>query len=185
MSTLRVNNITATGGTGTITVPSGNKISQTGAILQVVQTVKTDSFTTTSTTFTDVTGMSATITPTLNTSKVLVIVQTGISPDASGSASPYITLLRGSTEIFLGDAAGSRIRTSYGSNGTTARIDHVILPITTMYLDSPATTSATTYKIQMRTSAGGTVALNRTALDTDSNQFPRTPSTFTLMEVAV
>lgn len=185
MTTLRVGNIEALGGTGTITVPAGNKIKQAGAILQILQTVKTDAFSTTSTTLTDVTGLSVSITPTLSSSKVLVVVQVGISGDASGTASPYISLLRGSTEIYLGDAAGSRPRVSYGLNGTTVNIGYGIWQGTLIYLDSPATTTATTYKIQMRTSAGGTVCLNRTLADTDNSQFPRTPSTITVLEVGV
>lgn len=51
------------------------------------------------------------------------------------------------------------------------------------YLDSPSTTSATTYKIQYRV-AGGTSYLNRAVADTDASYAPRTVSTITVMEIA-
>jgi hypothetical protein len=51
-------------------------------------------------------------------------------------------------------------------------------------LDSPATTSATTYKVQIRNVSGGTAYVNRQVTDTDSTSFNRTASTITVMEVA-
>jgi len=74
---------------------------------QVVQTVKTDIASTTSTSFVDLPGMTATITPKSTTSKVLVIVHANIGGSADGLTSG-IRLLRGAVELGNGDAAGSR-----------------------------------------------------------------------------
>ena len=149
------------------------------AILQVVSVAKTDTFTTTSSTFTDLTGMSATITPSSASSKILVFAN--VSSGITINANVMYKLLRGSTDIFVGDAGGSRTRatkTSYtAGNGETTEA--------WQFLDSPATTSATTYKVQIRSSSSGqTVAVNRSASDPDNAASGRNASSITLMEVA-
>ena len=78
-----------------------------GKILQVVQTTKTDVFTTTTTSYSDITGMSANITMTSSSNKVLILVQQQI---VAGDAGTGIKIVRGSTDIFLADADGSRAR---------------------------------------------------------------------------
>lgn len=152
-----------------------------GAVLQVVTTTKTDSFTTTSDSFSDVTGLSASITPSSTSSKILVLVSTNAGTNPSGVAE--FRLLRGSTEILLADSAGSRSRTTFtfytgsGNNGAGG--------VGMNFLDSPSTTSATTYKITMRSNTNGQiVAVNRTQDDTDSASTSRGASTITLMEIA-
>lgn len=151
-----------------------------GKILQVVSTAKTDTFTTSSTTFVDITGLSVTITPTLATSAILVNFNTNYS---CGNV-PYLgrfLLLRGSTSICIGDAAGSRTR---GTVGNVRLPDgNASIPLSMTFLDSPATTSATTYKIQMAVQLG-TGAVNRTETDTDNVILSRLVSTITVMEVA-
>lgn len=177
MSTLRVNNLTAVGGTGTITVPTGNQVVQTGAILQVVQSVKTDTFTHASNAWADVTGMSVSITPSSASNKILVMFNCHMATTSSTTGS--VKLLRGSTDIFIGDAAGSRTRS------TQIMYDTFGIPATGIYLDSPATTSSTTYKIQFRANDNASaVYLNRTATDTDSALYNRCASSITVMEVA-
>lgn len=154
-----------------------------GTVLQVVSTTKTDAFSTSSTTPTDITGLSATITPTSASSKILVISYvTGGSSAASFST---ILLLRNSTQIFLGDAAGTRPRATgffyvEGNQG-------VMFSNSPTVLDSPATTSPVTYKFQARVgSGGGIIVINRSPRDTNdgSGTFDmRTPSSITLMEI--
>jgi hypothetical protein len=170
MSTLRVNNLTAVGGTGTITVPTGNQVVQTGAILQVVSTTKTDSFSTTSTSMTDITGMTASITPISASSKILCRFFSVTS--SSGNFPVSFNLLRGSTAIGLG----------YG--GTTMDVYNAnIMPdlhhFSFEFLDSPSTTSSTTYKIQMKVTSG-TAYANRRHSAADYGGI----STLTLLEVA-
>ena len=106
MSQIKVNSIVPVGG-----LPSGAN----GGIIQTIQTAKTDTFSTTSSTFTDVTGLSATITPSSNSNKVLVKVSLGfVSGYSSNSAVyPHFVLVRGSTEIGKGDASGNRTDCSF------------------------------------------------------------------------
>jgi hypothetical protein len=151
----------------------------TQKILQVVSATKSDTFTTTSTSFVDVTGFSASITPTSATSKILVLYN--LSGMQSDGALSHSRLMRGATAINIGDAASARNRstsdllsnTSSGVGTTSAG----------SFLDSPATTSATTYKMQVCTSGSGTTYVNRSATDSDVFNRSRTVSTITLMEI--
>jgi hypothetical protein len=146
-----------------------------GKVLQVVFATRTTSVSVTGTTFTD-TGLTATITPSLATSKVLVLVQqtaqnTATSADSSGLG---IRLLRGATAIdtphYSGGSGGSL--EFYSSGSTGVRAIGGILPMT--YLDSPATTSATTYKTQIASDSAG-----QTAQAQNSSSM----STITLLEI--
>jgi hypothetical protein len=151
-----------------------------GKIGQVIQTVKTDTFSTTSSSFVDVTGLSATITPSASDSKVLIFVNLNVhSSDNSISARLY----RGSTLIGAGDGSGNRSRSFGGSAYDGTLGSTVTMPFNTTFLDSPSTTSATTYKIQGGAVGGGTLYYGRTVNDTDNVQFARMTNTITLMEV--
>jgi hypothetical protein len=148
-----------------------------GSVLQVVQTVKTDTFSTTSTTFIDVTGLSVTITPSSASNKILVFCDVMLSYISGGST---VRLLRNSTPIYVGDAAGSRplglIETPDGTFYGGIRSGGI-------FLDSPATTSAVTYKIQMLTTISGVI--NRTGRDENNSAYdPRTASSITVMEIS-
>jgi hypothetical protein len=148
-----------------------------GKVLQVVSTIKTDTFTTNSTSFTDITGVSVSITPSAATSKVLVMVTLGDVEQPNDSAYGF-RFMRDSTAIAVGDAAGSRLQATFA--GVTSAGRGGALGFT--FLDSPATTSATTYKIQGY-SGGSTIKINRTDIDTDSTSFARSASTITVMEI--
>lgn len=117
--------------------PSGG-----GKVLQVVTVNPSTTFTTTSTSYVDATNYTATITPTLSTSKVLVLFNyTHNSYSGAGSTNTITNgrLLRGSTTIF------TRTYGVAGASGTwELRQDGAM-----MLLDEPATTSATTYKLQL------------------------------------
>jgi hypothetical protein len=150
-----------------------------GKILQVVQTVKTDTASTQSTSFVDVPGMSVSITPTSATSKILVFVN--FQSSASGHASAR--LLRNSTDIAIGDADGSRIRCTFQSQNT---ITWDVESNSMTFLDSPNTTSATTYKLQWAVpySAGYIYWINRASSDANATYVGLVVSTITVMEVA-
>jgi len=124
-----------------------------GKILQVVSTTKVDQFTTTSGTFTDITGLSVSVTPTSATSTILVIAN--LYAGVTSSTTLSFRLLR--------DSTGIAISTDATNNGTFVGNPNNALnnptSIAFMTLDSPATTSATTYKIQTKTGAG-TVYIN-------------------------
>ena len=179
MSEIRVDAIKTRA--GAVPKASDLGLNVTGGVLQVVQTVKTDTFTTTSSSFVDITGMSVTITPSSTSSKILVTGMLNGSQDV-GANRTYVKLLRGSTAICIGDAAGSRIRGlgGFSSNDSTLASS----PLSFSFLDSPATTSATTYKLQIASTAGsGTCFVNRTDTDLDDGQI-RMASTITVMEIA-
>lgn len=168
-----------------LTAAQMNNLRGAFRVLQVVQTAKTDTFATASTTYTNVTGMSATITPSATSNKVLIVVQTAISAAGDGAASAYLQVTGGNATTYVGDTAGSRIRTAYGVNGTTLNISPITMSAVIVYLDSPNTTSATTYQLQARNASGSLgMTLNRSYTDTDSAAFPRTASSITVMEIS-
>jgi len=148
-----------------------------GKILQVLQTTKTDSFSTTSTSYVDL--LTVSITPSSTSSKIL------ISYDINGGTAGdvchgYLTIVRNSTEIFIADTAGSR--TSGTNVINTATQSQYTFSAT--YLDSPSTTSATTYKVQIKSSNGLAIYINRSGRDTNSAPYDgRSVSSITVMEV--
>ena len=148
-----------------------------GTVIQVASTTKTDTFSTTSTSYTDVTGMSVTLTPSSSSSRFLIQVVANISNSAAEATE--IQLVRDSTAICIGDAAGSRIRASASNMFTSSNMSSACVN----FLDSPATASAVTYKIQMRITSG-TAYLNRSGADGDNTSHMRTASTITVMEIA-
>ncbi len=151
-----------------------------GTVLQIVSTTKTDTYSLTSTTDTDVTGLTASITPTSTSSKVFVMVSL-IAMQGTGTA--MAKLVRGSTDICIGDAASNRIRASAASYKTGINTN-----LSFQFLDSPATTSSTTYKIQVKGQNSSAAAINilvgATGDDADRGDNARYPSTITLMEIA-
>jgi len=144
-----------------------------GSVLQVVSTTKTDTFSMTGGTFVDITGLSATITPTSATSKIFIIVNLAVS-SSGGAGLNTFNLVRNSTNI-------SQPATTPAFAGTfCAYLDlgDNILPLAINFLDSPATTSATTYKLQMKSNTGTQYVNRRSSTDTAFT------STITVMEIA-
>jgi hypothetical protein len=148
-------------------------------VLQVVSTTKTDTFSSASTSFADVTGLSATITPSATSSKILVFAQVSGSEDYGVSAG-FARLARGATGINIGDTAGSRTSATIQFDPPTT-VTTITAPM--MFLDSPATTSATTYVVQVKTNSGS-VFVNRSKTDTDNSSSARLSSTITVMEIS-
>jgi len=156
-----------------------------GKILQVVSTTKTDTFTSTSATFTAITGLSQAITPSSATSKILVIANLkGASDEATAQCTFHYRLMRDSTPIGIGDTSGSRTQVTGNlgtrSSGTTV----VMMADTAVILDSPSTTSSITYSVEGRTRSAGTFYVNRTEDFTDSPFVPVAVSSITVMEVS-
>ncbi len=160
----------AVAGTTTLTLPAltgtilTNKTA--GTVLQVVNATDSTQLSTSSTSYVD-TGLSASITPTSATSKILIFVeQTGVGKNAGDSSQRVaLNILRNSTQIVqfeLGAGyTGSSVVNVFGGSGST-------------YLDSPATTSSVTYKTQIKGFAGVNVYAN----------YDNCTSTITLMEIA-
>ena len=136
-------------------------------ILQIVTaTTTTDSGVIASTSFSD-TGLSAAITPSATSSKILVMVQQTLNAERdSGEIQGFVNIMRATTEIG-----------EWTFNGNTNRIGQTSL----IYVDSPSTTSATTYKTQIKastTSDSGKVRANQQSTSGES------PSSIHLIEIA-
>jgi len=175
--------INGTSGIVTATTFSGSSLSgiDTGKILQVVTTHKASAFATTSGSFVDITDMSRSITPTSASSKIHIAVSLHIGGE--GDSFPGFRLLRGSTVLSTGSNAYGNI-TGCTFGGYIVDGNHTdTLGYT--FLDSPNTTSATTYKLQIGSFKNGReVCINRTSTGSNSAFTINGTSTITLMEVA-
>ena len=174
MSELRTNRIVPRDG-----LPSGSS----GGIIQVKSVIKTDTFTTDSTSYIDVTGLSVSITTTRSDSKILIImhVQMGHTNYVSG----FLRLVRDSTAIAVGTDVGSRNACTVCMSDDPT--DDELNSLYMTFLDSPSTTSATTYKVQIITEGAGNtgnVYINRSGEDSSNVQHGRPVSTITVMEVS-
>jgi hypothetical protein len=150
-------------------------------VIQVKSTAKTDTFSMSSTTFADITNLTVTITPTSATNKILILFSTSVSCDFN-QTTVGLQLSRGGTAIGVGDVAGSRTPAYFprlaSFSQATAAAAHG------SFLDSPATTSAITYALQIKSEISAqTVYVNRSATDTDAAAILRGISTITVMEV--
>ena len=177
---------TSGGANRVLTLPDINSTVDTtgraGNILQVIQAVKPDTATTTSeNTFVD-TGLSVSITPSSASNKILVTANLNFS--AGDMQNIAWRLVRGSTDLYMGDAASNRTRAS-GAVRVSTNQDAEHQNCTSIFLDSPNTTSATTYKVQWcRTYSTSTIYMNRASEDTDNDDRTRVPSSITVQEVA-
>tara|TARA_Y100000766_G_C18861867_1_gene583663 strand:- start:461 stop:1093 length:633 start_codon:yes stop_codon:yes gene_type:complete len=145
------------------TIASGDLASGVGGkILQVVQAFKTDTFSSTSSSYVDITGMTLSITPASSSNKILirVVMQHG------GAANMYggIKVLRDSTHIGQSTAVSlsSQVNASFGFNTPhSANGEYKVYTSGFELLDTPSTTSAITYKLQVYTRDGEAFNLNR------------------------
>jgi hypothetical protein len=130
-----------------------------GKVLQVVTATKVDAFTTTSTTYVDLTGLSVSITPASSSNKVLVTMSVGYA-QTQPVGFPSFTIDRSGTDILTGTSGGSTngLASVYGvADGSSMSIGGAVC---SSVLDSPSSTSALTYKIQCMTTAQ-TLYVNR------------------------
>ena len=164
----------------TVTLPSGTG----GKILQVVQTVKTDTAAQAAqNTMADIPGMSVAITPSSTSSKVLVRIALGVIGTATSGRGVTFTLLRGSTAIGLGDDPGN---SNEQATFATQAGDSTYMEGGVFYefLDSPSTTSEVTYKLQWQTFSNTNIYLNRSGSTSTAEWNKSGSSTITAMEVA-
>ena len=141
-----------------------------GKILQVLQTVKTDTFSSSSGTMVDITGLSVSITPSAATSKILVTCAFVVGTNAS---TVEINLVRDSTDIGQSTGGTSNQTLSYITSSNESGNQNIV------FLDSPNTTSATTYKVQARNASSLTFYVGRSGVSDR-----RAISTITVMEVS-
>jgi len=164
------NLVARSGNTGGMTweAPAGG-----GKVLQVISATKDDAFNTSSTSLTDITGLTLNITPAASSSKILIF------GSISSSYRNYIStfqLVRGSTNIAIGGSSdtfrGTTSRYAEGVPNSLSLTNHSF-----NFLDSPSTSSQTTYKIQVKVN-GGSIYINDRA-NGDSSYI----STITAMEI--
>ena len=167
-----------------ITLSSDGKVAfpntSTGKILQVVSTTKTDTASSSNSSFADISGMAVTITPSSSSSKIYLTgyVHLGIN---DSRYSIYLKFTGGNTASYIGDAAtgvecANHVRMSHYNSSYEQKSSPL------MYLDSPSTTSAITYQLQWAVQSSQTAYINRAyTLDADRGN---TASTLTAMEVA-
>ena len=158
-----------------------------GSVLQVVSATQTAvvSFTSSnSNTYQDISGLSVTITPTSSSNKIFVMFSCNVSQSTTATA--HIRLVRGSTAISVGDSSGNRFGSTSVLRSQADPYNFEMGELSGMFLDSPATTSATTYKMQgtLGSTYNGTFYLNRTKNDADADYGSRGVSSITVMEIA-
>jgi hypothetical protein len=157
-------------------------VDRAGSIVQVVQTVRTTVFSeNVSSNSNSANVIDVSITPKSISNKILVFVNLSFS-SANNRGSALLT--RGGTATtFIGGASGSRSRMSAGSSGNE---NIAVQSLSLSFLDSPSSTSALTYAINLYNNSGtaALMYLNRSVTDTDSASFSRYASSITVMEVA-
>jgi len=167
----------------TLAVASGATITNSGTatgfgkVLQVVTVHKADNFTTTSGTYVDVTGLSVSITPSSASNKILILGNMVFN--VSGDHNAFAQLLRDSTVI--ASSTGNTNNSLFAVNGNSTAFRNSGASEGWAYLDSPSTTSSTTYKIQIKSGNGVVVAaVNTRSVDNHLGG----SSNITLMEIA-
>ena len=157
----------------------------TGSVLQVVSATKSDTQSASTAVFVDVTGLSLSITPSSASNKIFLVCNINI--DGQGR---YFGLkfVRGSTDIGIGDADGSRTRLTVSSmrNQSASNDNYVMHNSSASFLDSPNTSgSAVTYKIQagLHYGSASNLYINRPEYDDNSSYITRGISTLTAYEI--
>lgn len=149
-----------------------------GSVIQVVQAVKTDTFSSNSSSFVDITGLSTNITPLSASNRVLVLVN--IHASTGTADAPMIRMLRNGNLI----AAGDQTLPNWQRVGTFGNyFSNTIASMSFNFFDTPNSTSSVNYKLQVR-NYNGTSFINRQSSDIDSGAHATTISTITLMEIA-
>ena len=160
------------------TIDSARLPGSLGKVLQVVSTNTTSTTSSTSTSYTDVTGLSVAITPSASSSKILVFVTIGMIDDASGSNGTYaFRLLRDSTSIGEG-SGGGQTDSIAGLGIETNNADN----LNVHFLDSPSSTSSTTYKMQFRGLYNPAIRIN-TSQDNSGSLGNHTSASITAVEI--
>ena len=190
--------ITRLGGANAIsgTLPAANINSTSlgnvdvGKVLQVVSAFKNDNFSTTSTSFTDITDLTLNITPTSSSNKILILGHAAVScslDDRNANLKIRKVIGATTTDVGVAETVGSTIATSAGghlpyvSGGQNVATYNIAF----QYLDSPNTTNQITYKLSVQVISGTTVHIGRSAdfNSTDSNR-STFPSAISVMEVS-
>ena len=158
----------------------------TGAVLQAVQAIFTGTQTLATggvnANFSDITSLSVAITPSSSSNKILLIAH--LTASCADDRGIFFKFTGGNTASFVGDTAGNKTRVAgfYFSGNAAGSANGA--PVTLMYLDSPSTTSATTYKVQGAPNFNsGNASINYNLNESDNAYFPRGASSLIAIEV--
>jgi len=175
---------------GTSTTVPSSKLSlvaadmPAGSIVQIVSTTKTDGFTTSSSTATDVTGFSASITPTSTSNKILV--RAALNYGGNDNVYGRFFFKRGGSNIILSTAwtGSNQVNAAVAIHGDNSNFQYGTQSAIFEYLDSPSSTSQITYQMQMQSHNNSTAFyLNRPHATANSSYVAGGTSTLTLMEI--
>ena len=160
-------------------------LARAGNILQVVQTFKTDSVSITSSSYVDITGMTLSITPQSSSNKILL----DVNLNAGGGNNMYagIKVMRDSTALGVSTAMSlsSQVNASFAAyTDSGGNSDVKAYNFGFRHLDSPNTTSATTYKLQVYTRSAVEFTLNRPSENDNEVYMIGQTSAITAYEVA-
>jgi hypothetical protein len=189
--------VTISGDTGVSNISNANSLGNLGtarinpinaapgSVIQVVQTVMSNTFNNSGPTLSEVSALNTSITPFFANSKILVLLDIKVGVlyyQVKGK------LLRNGTGIALGDAAGTRpVSTFYSNNYYVNTGEYYSLtPTGSIFLDSPATTSPCVYSVQISSYTGSQAFVNRSYqwLDGGTGDYDATASSsMTLMEI--
>jgi|TARA_B100002051_G_C16620459_1_gene577945 hypothetical protein len=154
--------------------------SNTGRIIQVVQTTFQGTHSSSSSSDVAITGMNTSITPKETASRIQIAVHIGTCGASGSNNYLYFSLYRGSVNLPRGNTDGNR---KVCTMSIRPGVNHEAYPMSMIYIDTPNTTSSVTYylKYQME---GGTGYINANGLDYNQTNYPRTISTMILTEIA-
>ena len=159
-----------------------------GGVVQTKTTHKNDTFVTNSTSYTDLTGLNVSITPTSSSNKILVLVN--VSYGGHSNVYGFGRLVRttsGSSSVVIGvgNAAGNRTQAGFPlQNLDVANSVYHVKEASFMFLDSPNTTTSTEYQVQCMTHTGSQdVYINWPQSNDNSNYIGRFSSNIIAMEV--
>ncbi len=172
---------TLTGATN-VTFPTSGTLSTIGSggrILQYQTTVLTTVFTSSAGTYTNVTGLSVAITPSNVASVIIVFANINVGANTGVINNMMYQIVRDATPIFVGAASGSHAQcTAQTRINNTADMAN----FTGIYVDSPATTAATTYLLQVQPDTAAAWTVNSSYADANSQLGARTASSITVFE---
>ncbi len=151
-----------------------------GKVLQVVQAVKTNAASSSATSYTDIGDLVVSITPSSTSSKIMVSTDITVGTNTNTYATARFT--RNGTAIGLGDVDGNRGQGSFSLAGDSH--EYTKADTRSMaYLDSPASTSALTYKVQCKMNSGQFVMFNVPGENYNDSNTVVCISTITVMEI--
>lgn len=153
-------------------------ISGSGSVpIQVASTTVNTAFSASlTTTYINFTGLSVNITPRSSSNKILILVT--VANGGSGVGTSAIQVTRNGTVV--GNGTGAALVNSASAGYAQGSTGYSQLPMIMQYLDSPATTSAITYQVQVASDNSGTYTFNRRGADTNWSE----QSTITVMEIS-